>query len=166
MSTNQEAPISKNEQWNIELILQEVAYKKESEILYLDLISKLILYSSGIITTSITGFIALSNKWNISDLKYCFILIVLFWFITILSGLLTVLFCSKQKDIQSNIVRNSRKVTMPWRPDVVKIIDTEMELDKECSKWKKLACYSSCIAMASFVLSIASSVWLFLLIKP
>lgn len=159
-----EEAVNENDKIITELITKEDEYKKDSEKLYLDFISKLVLYSSGIVTTSITWFITLSDKSNISELKNYFTFIIIFGFITIVSGLFIVLYNSKQKDIQSDIFRNSQKDFLPWF-NRIKVIDKGIIFDKKYAKWKNLTFCCTCIAMISFILSIASIIRLFLSIN-
>jgi hypothetical protein len=70
---------------------------------YVQFLNKIVLYASWILTTSITWFIALYDKVNVSELKNLFIIIAWFSLTTIISWLFRILVSSKQKFIEANI---------------------------------------------------------------
>lgn len=77
--------------------------QKDWDSLNTNFLMKLVLFSSWILTTSITWYIALYDKVNIQELKIIFICIVWFSLVSILSWLFRVYSSSVQKSIEASI---------------------------------------------------------------
>ncbi len=77
--------------------------QKDWDKLNTTFLMKLVLFSSWILTTSITWYIALYDKVNIQELKIIFTFIVWFSLITILSWLFRIYSSSIQKVIEASI---------------------------------------------------------------
>lgn len=77
--------------------------QKDGDRVYTEFLNKLVLYSSWILTTSITWFIALYDKVNIQELRIIFICIVWFSLVTILSWLFRIHSSAIQKTIEASM---------------------------------------------------------------
>ncbi len=75
--------------------------QKDWDSVYNSFIMKIVLFSSWILTTSITWYIALYEKVNIQDLKNIFIFIVIFSLIVIVSWFFRLYISSVQKFIEA-----------------------------------------------------------------
>lgn len=143
---------------------KENLYKEKSENLYFDFINKIIIYSYWIITTSITIFITLNEKWNINELKLFFTLIIFYSFISVLFWMLIKFIYSKFFFNLSEISRNSKKYFLP-ELDNSKIMNDEIYLGNKNKNLSFIRFSFFCIMLISFMLSIIFIIILFLNFK-